>query len=180
MSNEEKKPEVLLSINYIKEISFFVNEGRVINEQHLPTNERKEILVQMTAIIAFNLIENIVKFTPKAWYHYKDSPEAELASIEVENTFKIVDLKNFINKDNKIDFPSGTWVSIVSLSISHTRALFTKHLAGTALQMVMMPIMNPYDVAKQYFPESFEKIPTESVEQNKVKKVPKKGRQNNG
>lgn len=148
MKHSEKKTEVLFSINYIKDSSFFVKESL------LASNEKKEILVQMTGTTAYSVTENIVKLTLKAWYHYRDEQE-ELASIEVDNLFTVVDLKNYINENNKLDFPSGVWASIVGLSISHTRALFTKHLAATSLQKVMIPIMNPFDVAKQYFPESF-------------------------
>lgn len=150
MSNNENSSNIIFSINYIKEVSF------VVRENLLGSDLNKEILVQLIGETGYNLEQNILKFSLKVWYHFRDE-EAELAAIEVENLFTVKDLKNFIRSDSKIQFPPIVWAHIIGISLSHTRSLFTKNLAGTALQKVMVPIMNPTEVAKEFFPESFEK-----------------------
>ncbi len=47
-------------------------------------------------------------------------------------------------------------ITLVGLSVSHTRALFLKRLSGTALQENILPILNPAEMAKQFFPEMFQ------------------------
>lgn len=151
MSNTNEEQDIFYSINYIKQIHFHIDESAI-------SIDKGEILVQINAVTGFNLETNILRFVMRAWYYHKDDPAKEVASTEVENLFFIQNLKRFIRDDKTINFPGVLWVNIVGLSISHTRALFTKSLAGTALQNVMIPIMNPYDVAKLFYPEAFVEI----------------------
>lgn len=155
-----KKLEVTLAINYIKDVFFQISEPLIFKEK------AEEILIQMSGHTGYNFEKNILKFTLRVWYHYKSS-DTELAVIEVDNLFNVLDLKKFLTEDNKLNFPPAIWAHIVGLSISHARALFTKNLAGTSLQQVMIPITNPLDVVKEFFPESFEDTNKEPIKEDK-------------
>lgn len=148
MNNNENN-HVLYSVHYVKEVFF------IIREHLIGTESGKEVLVQMIGQTGYNLEQNILNFSLKVWYHFRDEVD-ELAAIEVQNTFNIPNLAKYVNSDSKIQLPPLTWAQIIGISISHVRALFTKNLSGTALQSVIIPVMNPLEVAQQFFPESFE------------------------
>lgn len=143
MSNDNNLTAVF-SVNYVKEIYFIIQENLIGIEPG------KEVLVQMIGKTGYSIDQNILNFSLRTWFHFRDE-QAQLAAIEVQNLFNVGDLKNFIGLDNKVNLPLSIWAQIVGISISHTHALFTKNLAGTALQKVMIPIMNPLEVAKNFF-----------------------------
>ncbi len=150
MSKDLKNPQIRISITHIKEISFFIMENLIATE-----DQAKEILVDFMGQTGFHSEKNLFNFTLKAWYHYKED-ETKIAAIEVANIFFIENIKNFIDDKNEINFPASLWVTIVGLSISHTRALFSKSLSGTVLQNVIINITDPVKIAQQFFPKSFE------------------------
>lgn len=151
--------EISFNINYIKEVYFSITPSSVLSE-----NQREEdILVDLKCVTGVNAESDLLKFSLKAWYHLKDDPR-EIAAIVVDNLFTVQNIKGFIGENNKVSFPPPIWAQIVGICIGHTRALFTKSLAGTFLERTIIPIMNPLEVAQQFFPESFEKQAQENMQ----------------
>ena len=149
MSDFKKKPEFGLSIVSVRELSFFIKENLVVREK------QNEIIVQFIGRTGFSIEHDFFNFTLKTWYHYADN-ETEIAQIEVENIFSIPNLKNFIGPNEEVNFPPQAWVTMVSLSISHSRSLFARNLAGTKLNNAIIAIVNPVDVTKEFFPHVFQ------------------------
>lgn len=46
-------------------------------------------------------------------------------------------------------------ISMVSVSVSHIRSLMAKNIAGTLYQNNIIPIVNPMDVTKAFYPNMF-------------------------
>lgn len=63
------------------------------------------------------------------------------AAIKVMNDFRIEDIGRFI-VNNQIDLPEYLDKVLISISYSHTRALFTELLLGTPLAEVLLPIVS--------------------------------------
>ena len=89
----------------------------------------------------------------------------------MQNVFFIANIRQFL-KDGILNLPSDLLISIVSLSISHTRGLFAQNLAGTAFNDFMLPITNPIDAAKHFFPSI---VNRESGEINETSPLQKTG-----
>lgn len=155
MNNDKQKQGFIYSITNVRQILFIVNESLISK----PT---EVVISSLNAKTGFNVEAKLLNLTLRAWYHYKDE-NTELAVTEVENVFHIENIEKYINDGNELIFPSQLWVNIVGISISHTRALFTRSLSGTAFQNVILSIMDPYIAAKHFFPQSFPK------EENTVK-----------
>lgn len=72
--------------------------------------------------------------------------------IKVSNLFRISNLKDYSTEDKAhVTLPHTTLITMLSLSISHTRALLAKNTAGTTLEQYLLPIVNPTEIAKQIF-----------------------------
>ncbi len=72
---------------------------------------------------------------------------------QLQNVFQIHELKKYITNDGKIDFPNqDVWVTIVGLSLSHSRAILSQQLAGTILQDSLLPILDAREVTANFFP----------------------------
>lgn len=139
------------SIKRIKDVSFYVNERLYIDDP------LKMIKVELSQTIGVNVENNSVNFTLRVFLHYQDSPENILAELYVENIFEVENLKEFVSEKG-LGFPNQLLVSIISMSISHSRALLAKNLHGTVYQTVLIPITNPLEVAQHFFPSMFEEI----------------------
>jgi len=138
-----------IEIKYVRQVFFSVHENLISKE------EEKAVFVGMSANIGNALDRDMLNFKLKSWYHYEDIEE-KLAVIEVENIFVIKDLKRYKGEGKEIDFPARVWVTIVSLAISHTRALLTHNLGSTELQHVIIPLLNPEKIARDFYPKSFD------------------------
>lgn len=139
----------------IKDVFFSVNEN-LIN-----ADREKELRLEITIQFGHNIENNLASFTITAFYQYtgaeKDSPK--LAQIDVQNIFEVDNMIDFVIKDNVVSFPPFLIIQLVSLSISHTRALFFKNLSGTSLQAQIMSRTDPEDVARHFFPYMFNSKP---------------------
>ena len=62
------------------------------------------------------------------------------AAIKVMNDYRIEDIGRFMG-DNKIELPEYLDKVLISISYSHTRALFAELLLGTPLAEVLLPII---------------------------------------
>ncbi len=142
-------------IRKITEQSFFLNEY-LLQDPTVPV--QFEIGLQLSFIIE----TNTVYLTARVYQHYPESPVDQiLADIQIQHVFEIADLYSYQGRPSQLILPQEMIITLVGLSVSHTRALFLKRLAGTPLQENILPILNPAEIAKQFFPEMFQENFTE-------------------
>jgi hypothetical protein len=172
--NTIKLESAAIAIRRIKDISFFVNDGLFIN------SVSKEFKVELQQQLTYNIETNFVAITLRVYYHFEGSePNENLVDIQVENVYEILDLVRFIY-DNELRLPPDVIVTLLQLSVSHTRALLAKNMAGTALQDQIMSIINPVDLATTFYPRMMPPIESENTETKQVAKLPKKSAHKKG
>ena len=106
--------------------------------------------------LSFNVEKKTVILNARVFYHYEDAPPDKiLVDTTVQNVFEIEDLQKFIMDGNDLKFPQSLITTLVSLSISHTRALMTQRISGTVYQDNIMGIIDPEKLAQHFFPNMF-------------------------
>jgi len=156
--SQETKEIGIISVKRIKETHFSVNEK-------LYKPEILQIKSQLESRLGFNADLNLVMLTLRAFYVYDEFPNEIVMDITVENVFEVPGLINFIPKDtdvtpDQMNLPTRVLVTIVALSISHTRALLGKNVAGTVMDSTYLPITDPVAASKAFFGEkiNFEEL----------------------
>lgn len=150
------KPEqkaIGFQIARIRTIGFKLNEHNI-----RPAEPQRSIELELQHRTDFNIDANILSITIRCYFYYDAELTAEniLADIEVENFFAVEELHKHV-KDGQEDLPAEIWVSMFGLSVSHTRALLSERIAGTKLTNLIIPIVNPLELAKSFLPHKFEK-----------------------
>jgi hypothetical protein len=139
-----------ITIKRIKEQSFQINEA-------LFSDTSRFVKIEIGQKLSFAIESNLVSLTIRMYYHYPDDSDSPIiAEINVQNVYEISDLNRFYIGQNEIKLPKETIISIVGVSISHTRSLLAKNLLGTTLQDNLPAIVNPEHVARFFFPGMFE------------------------
>ncbi|HXD78714.1 MAG TPA: hypothetical protein VN616_12940 [Puia sp.] len=147
---ENNSPILAIRVKRIKETFFFINE-----RLHIP-DPSKLVKLELIPMLGFHLESNSVGLLIRAYYHYEDRPLDEiLVDVKVETRFEILNLTDCFDETGTLILPQDTIVTIVSLSISHTRAILAQSLSGTVWQEVIMPLINPTDIARFYFAYMF-------------------------
>lgn len=134
--------QVSLAIKKIKELEFIINAAK-------PVNETLNVAFGVTT--EFDIEKN--SFDMILTYDLKDpSTDTALVHIKVANGFFIEKMKSFIGDDGKtLNLPDSGLITMLSLSISHTRAILAKNTSGTIFENYYLPIVNPSEIAKQVF-----------------------------
>ena len=146
---------VQLSVKRIKEFGFYINEMLFAQKQIDNTN--RSLKIDIALKLSFTVETNMVFLLARVYYHFPDAgPDEILTDIQVQNVFEVENLKQFQVGPSEIILPHYTISTIVELSLSHTRALFAKNLAGTLLQDNLMAVVNPSTVARHFFPRMFD------------------------
>jgi hypothetical protein len=83
----------------------------------------------------------------------KDTESKKLfVHIKVSNVFLIENMTQYYNtKTNSLNLPDSVLVTMLSISVTHTRALFAKNTVGTIYENNIIPIVNPTEMAKEVF-----------------------------
>lgn len=150
MAEEIKNEVVSFRIIRVKDIAFSVNE-----KIYAPPSEGKNIQVRIDCTLSSNPESSLIIIEIMAFYYYDDSPNQDkLASITVQSFYDIVELKKFFIEE-ELMLPPNLITTLVSISLSHTRALFSKSIDGTAYNGNVLPIINPEEFAKYVFPHMF-------------------------
>lgn len=154
--------DVAITILKIRELAFSILEERV-DETGLSIGFSVETII--------NFDEET--FEIKVDYSLKSkSTGLSYVQIKVSNLFRISNLKDYSTKDKAhVTLPDATLITMLSLSISHTRALLAKNTAGTTLEQYLLPIVNPTEIAKQIFniPMDKENLPLPKSSKFKVR-----------
>jgi hypothetical protein len=149
MGKEPKEP-IQFGIIRIKDISF------VLHEERISPNPAKVIKIEFQNTFGYDLANNFINLTLRVYFHYEDEgPELPLMDTAVQNIFLVPNLSSYQLNDTALDLPIDFLKTLVSLTISHTRAITAKNLAGTAMQNLFLPVVNLDDVTKNFFPASY-------------------------
>lgn len=143
--NSIKKPEpIAFSVTRIKELAFFINEYLFKPEE--------QVIVNYGNKFGYNEAGHI-DFTLRATFEYKNFPKEELFSIDVQNIFEVKDLSKYIDKDKKINLPGWFLITLVNMSVGHTRAILAKQTAGSLFSDRLLPVVNATEMATAFFGE---------------------------
>ena len=152
---------ITFNILRIKDISFWVNE--IFYDPKYPADK---VQVRVNCELKFNADANyvIIELNPLYFYEYPDQDIKEhiFANITVHNTFAVNDVKSFI-KGDQLYLPTEVLVTLIGISISHTRALFSKNIDGTAFNGIVLPLIDPLEFSKQIFPYMFNELVANNI-----------------
>ena len=139
------KPEqVTIAISRIKEVEYFINES-------LELQPDAQVNINFQVTTNFNLEDNTVEILLTAQF-IEITASIALLKIKTSNVFFVNELADFYNPQNQTyDIPDNIMVTILSLSVSHTRALLAKNAQGTKFAGFYIPIVNPTDLFNQLF-----------------------------
>lgn len=162
--DSNQQPEVLFKIIRVKDLAFHLNEQ--MYDQSIPDDQRK---VNLICELRFNTDVNYVFLDIIASYFYeKQTAENPFASITVQTVFQVDKLISFVRGDD-LYLPPLLIVTFVGMCLSHTRALFSKAIDGTAFTSVILPLIYPMDFARKVFPHMFDEIiPIKKTKKAKV------------
>lgn len=128
--------------------------GSHINEK-LYRQKGEVVRVNYNQLLTYSPL-GLIDFTLGVSYLYEDKPNEILFATEVQTVFEIPNIKEYINaQTNALTIPTDLLVMIVSISVSHTRALLARQCAGTIYNDILLPIVNPLEMAQAFFPERF-------------------------
>jgi len=139
----EQKP-INFAIRKIKELEFSVNEAiSLVNSNE--TNVSFELTTNVS------LESNCVDLILTALFY--DKPNGTVfMKIKTGNLFEVIELAELYNLEtDSFNIPDNVMVTMLSLSISHTRALLAKNALGTKFADHYLPIVNPSIILHQLF-----------------------------
>jgi len=152
-----------IAVQKVSISQFFVNE--LVHQAG-----KQELTLSINQKSSFDGDTNIAKIYLSFTYSYKET-EVKVSEITVMNAFIIEELKSYLykNDSSKIILPRPTLVILVSIALSHTRALFSHSIAGTLFAEEMpLVIFDPVAVANVIFPEIKPTIrKTRKIKENK-------------
>lgn len=162
-----EKEQNTFGIKRIKEFSFLINESLAVAD--------KPVHIQFQHKTHYYADKDVVDLTLRVYYSYdtNNPPDTILVDFQVQNLFEVKELKKFQNSNSEYILPQNLIVSMLSVSISHLRALMAKNIAGTAYQENIIPIVNPIEVAEAFYPNMFQSNFDVNSFEEKAKKLPK-------
>ena len=148
-----KAKDIQFSILKVRDTYFYINENL-----NMP-DRLGEITVGINPTLGFKREENLVVLTINVVFLYGEMeylPENILLSTTTQNIFEIPALNDFFNDGDILVLPRELITTLLSLSISHSRALALKNSAGSTYEKVVIPVINAAEAARTFFPYMFE------------------------
>lgn len=136
--------EINLGISKIRDIEFSINEVPLAKNP-----EEIGISFEFTPIFRFETSD--VDFCITVTFFKKNDSET-LMKIKVCTTFVINELQQLFDKETGgYDIPENILLTMLSLSLTHTRAIHAIRVAGTIYSTLIVPIVNPQDMYNFFF-----------------------------
>jgi len=145
----EKKITFDIGIKKIKDLAFSVNEE---------ITPEKESGIQINSGLHFDKTENTIEFSLDIRFTQKQGG-VEFMSSKTSTIFFVPDLAKYENPDapNSFNPPDAMIITIVSLSLTHARALIARNADGTKFKDIYLPIFNPTDITNNLFSKQLKK-----------------------
>lgn len=141
---EDKKVSLSISIIGIFDQGFFVNE-----EISLP--DKKDASMDIRFNFTLNIEEEKMGFNLETIFYRQEDPAQVLLSGRVRTDYKVENLKSLqVQGSENIDVPDQAMITMLSIAISHLRAVLARHASGTKHQDLILPIVNPGEIYKQF------------------------------
>jgi hypothetical protein len=146
---EQKNIE--FGITDIRLTEFFVDESKR-KVPGLNLNYRTDINLEIP--------QNVLRISIAPTFTDKESSETIMRG-KVETVFAIKEMKTYsrVREDGGeiIDFPEHFWVTLFSISFSHTRALLAHSAGRTAFAAILLPVINPTTEFRKLFAQQLQK-----------------------
>lgn len=145
MPAENKNETFEVAIRKVKLQGFGVDES-------IEVPDINSVNINLEQQVSFSIPDDLVTLVISTKFSVKGT-EKIIAHAIVQNTFAIKNLARMRNRENPelLDLPDQLLIMILSISISHSRALMASSLMGTKYQDMYIPIVNPADAMKQLF-----------------------------
>lgn len=141
-----------------------------INESLFIPNSQTQFKIEIGLNLSFSIDKDLLILLCRIFYHYPDTnAEEKMVDISVQNVFGVEDLKQFMVDGNELKLPPILISSIVSVSISHTRALMAQRISGTVYQDNIINVADGEKLARHFFPKMFEPEKSTKNEPEKIK-----------
>ncbi len=138
----ENEQQFGFAIKRIKELAFNINQAEEISQ---------DFEFGFGVLINFDIEASTFELQILTDLVHKENKKS-FVHITVSNVFYIEDLKKYVRDDGvTFDIPDMALISMLSISISHTRALMAKNTLGTTYENHFIPIVNPTEMAKEIF-----------------------------
>lgn len=142
-SNTKEDTQITFSVYRVKEMASALNENNYNPELvDYKINYRHHLTYSPVGFVNFSIYVT---------YFYIGHEEKPLFLIEVQNVFSVEGIGRFIDSERRLDLPIEFLTTIVALSISHTRALLAARTSGTVFQEIVLPVVNPREMAETFF-----------------------------
>ncbi len=110
----------------------------------------KNYTFEVTCINNASVPDNMVNIQVHVKVFLDAEKKNQLGFLSLSNLFFVKDLKQFVDEANNIyRLPEPLEVTLISISLSHSRAILLAKCAGTFLQNAVLPIMNPKAFVKR-------------------------------
>ena len=137
---EEKKLSLQISIIRISDQGFFVNENVA-----LPDKTAAGLDIRLR--IDHNFEEEKLGFIVEAIFYAQQDRSQVLLSGIVRTDYQAENLKKLKSKDSTVlDIPDQPMITMLSIAISHLRAVLTKNISSTVHKHLILPIVNPAEI----------------------------------
>lgn len=139
MENKDTQNQVGLGISKIREIEFSMAQSSEFTEANYTIAYNSEFNVNANTF-EIQLVADLVPL----------SGEKPVLHIKVSNLFVVDNLAAFYSEQTKrVNIPNVLFVTMLSISITHTRALLARNTSGTYYEKYLLPIVNPADMVGQ-------------------------------
>lgn len=149
-------------MNKLKSISIvkIQPEKFEINEKLKIKNSGKDLNVNFDIGYEFHLKGQLMSFTITIQFRDKKKTDDIYAQSSVKSIFNLQFENNNLSKESKVDIDKQSLITMLSLSISHTRAIMATYTNGTSHEQLVVPIINPTAL----FTETLEKELRQSIQ----------------
>lgn len=139
----KKQTTFQLGIKKIKDLAFSANEEVTIG---------KETGIEIKHNLKFNKSENTIEFIMDIDFITKKDNTIFMSS-RISNIFFVPTLNKYESPQtpNTYNLPDQMLVTIVSISITHARALISRNAVGTKFADIYLPIINPTEFTHNLF-----------------------------
>jgi hypothetical protein len=147
----------LINVKRIKSRYFSIDEFNIANDAIFK--------VEFSHVLKVDSIANLIFFDLKVWYSIPENGNQNRVVLEclVQNIFEVANIKSFKQGDGKVNLPDEILINIVSMAITHTRAVVAINTAGTVFQDTLIPVVDPVEATKAFFKD----IPTHQTQQKR-------------
>ncbi|MEO6978427.1 MAG: hypothetical protein ABI113_08610 [Mucilaginibacter sp.] len=151
----------LINVKRIKSRYFSIDEFNIANDAVFK--------VEFSHVLMIDSVANLIFFDLKVWYSIPQNENQNRVVLDclVQNIFEVANIKSFKQDDGMIKLPNEILINIVSMAITHTRAVVAINTAGTVFQDTLIPVVDPVEATMAFFKE----IPNHQTQLEKEEKV---------